>query len=172
MAGPFSLQEVLMAFAEILVHMDQTICCGARLGVAIDLAKRFNARLTGLYVITHQFYQPRYGRAEAAAQAVRRMFDGQCASAGIDSLWQCIDWSVIGVGMTEIINNHAHYTDLLIVGQSYPGTTGRRPAGADRSLCRELSLGRGAGAGRLEGGTRIDACGERRAPHPETGQAG
>jgi nucleotide-binding universal stress UspA family protein len=109
-----------MAFADILVHMDQTKSCAVRLSVAIALARRFGARLTGLYIITHQYYQPRDGNAGAAATAVRKMFEEQAAHAGIEAQWQCIDWSVIGVGMAEILNNHAHYTDLVIVGQASP----------------------------------------------------
>ena len=110
-----------MAFAEILLHMDQTRSCAARLAVAIALAKRFDARLTGLYVLTHQYYQPRHGKAEAEEAAVRRIFVEQTEQAGIEAQWQYIDWSVIGVGTAEIINNHAHYTDLVIVGQALPG---------------------------------------------------
>lgn len=110
-----------MAFADILLHMDQTKSCTARLELAIDLAKRFGARLTGLYVITHQYYQPRHGQAESAAAALQKLFEERTERAGIEARWQYIDWSVIGVGATEIINNHAHYTDLVIVGQASPG---------------------------------------------------
>lgn len=109
-----------MAFADILLHMDQTKGCQVRLAVAIQLAKRFGARLTGLYVITHQYYQPRHNDAETAAAEVRRTFEEEAERAGIEARWQYIDWSVIGVGATEIINNHAHYTDLVIVGQAAP----------------------------------------------------
>lgn len=132
-----------MAFADILVHLDQTKSCAVRLGVAVDLAKRFGARLTGLYVITHQYYQPRHGKAEAAATAVRDMFDAQVAKAGIAAKWQCIDWSVIGVGMTEIINNHAHYTDLLIVGQASPDAVGNVINESPADLPERVVLGAG-----------------------------
>jgi nucleotide-binding universal stress UspA family protein len=98
--------------------MDETKSTASRLDVAIDLARRFKARLTGLYVITHQYYQPRHGKAEVAEARVRKMFDERSARAGIESQWLYVDWSVIGVGITEIINHHAHYTDLLVVGQS------------------------------------------------------
>lgn len=114
-----------MAFADILVHMDQTKSCATRLRVAIDLARRFGARLTGLYVITHQYYQPRHGSAEKAVAATRKMFEQLTAMAGVDAQWQCADWSVVGVGMTEIINNYAHYTDLLVVGQASPESAGK-----------------------------------------------
>lgn len=129
-----------MALADILVHMDHQASSAARLAVAVGLAKLHRARLTGLFVITHQYYQPRYGTAEAAAGSVREMFKQQADAAGIESQWQCVDWSVIGVGMTEIIIHHAHYSDLLIVGQaSQEPESGGVPA----DLPERLVLGAG-----------------------------
>lgn len=110
-----------MAIADILVHMDSSDSCVSRLDVAISLAQRFGARLTGLYVITHQYYQPRHGSAEKASLAVSKMFAEKTAQAGVVAEWQCVDWSVIGIGMTEIIIHHAHYADLVVVGQAGAG---------------------------------------------------
>ena len=138
-----AVQEVLMAFADILVHMDQSKSCATRLRVAVDLARRFEARLTGLYVITHQYYQPTNGNAEKAAASVRRMFEEQTAEAGIVGKWQCTDWSVIGVGMTEIINNHAHYADLLVVGQASPDAAGKGGKESPADLPERVVLGAG-----------------------------
>ena len=107
-----------MAFADILVHLDDTKNCSSRLDAAISLAARFKSRLTGLYVITHQYYEPRSGRVEKDAEAVRQKFEKKVAQAGIEAAWQCADWSVIGVGMAEIISHYAHYADLVIIGQS------------------------------------------------------
>ena len=107
-----------MALTDIIVHLDHQASSATRLAVAVSLAKQHRARLTGLFVITHQYYQPRHGAAEMAAVAAGEMFEQQVAGAGIESKWQCVDWSVIGVGMTEIIIRHAHYCDLLIVGQA------------------------------------------------------
>lgn len=132
-----------MALADILVHLDDTTGCSARLDVAIDLAVRFSARLTGLYVITHQYYQPRKGSAEKGAESVRQLFVQKVAMAGIESRWQCVDWSVIGVGMTEIINHHAHYTDLLVVGQTAHGAPGKASKDSPDDLPERLVLGAG-----------------------------
>jgi nucleotide-binding universal stress UspA family protein len=132
-----------MAFAHILVHMDQTESCSTRLKVAIDLSRRFDARLTGLYVITHQYYQPQHVKAEATAAVKRKLFEVETEKAGISSQWQCVDWSVMGVGMTEIINNHAHYTDLLIVGQALPEAAGKVTAEPPADLPERVVLGAG-----------------------------
>jgi nucleotide-binding universal stress UspA family protein len=120
--------------------MDHQASSAARLAVAVGLAKRHRARLTGLFVITHQYYQPRHGTAELAAVAVREMFEQQVAEAGIEGQWQCVDWSVIGVGITEIIIHHAHYSDLLIVGQASQEPT---RAGIPADLPERLILGAG-----------------------------
>lgn len=109
---------VTMALADILVHLDATPDSVRRLHLAVNIAKGYRARLTGLFVITRQYYQPQSGGAEVAAENARQLFISATASSGIETEWLCSDWSVVGVGMTEIISHHAHYTDLLIVGQS------------------------------------------------------
>jgi nucleotide-binding universal stress UspA family protein len=129
-----------MALADILVHMDHQKSSAARLAVAIGLARRHRARLTGLFVVTHQFYQPRKGTDGTAAADARKMFEDQVAGADIEGQWQCIDWSVIGVGMTEIIVHHAHYCDLLIVGQTDESAVG---GSVPADLPERLILGAG-----------------------------
>jgi nucleotide-binding universal stress UspA family protein len=100
-----------VGLADILVHIDHYASCNSRLEVAVSLAKKHQARLTGLLVIRHQY------PAEAAVVAARDIFDQQVAGAGIDGRWQCVDGSAIGAGMTEIILARAHSSDLLIIGQ-------------------------------------------------------
>lgn len=107
-----------MALADILVHLDGSPASDKRLHLAINLAKEHCARLTGLFVITRQYYQPQSGGAEAAAEKARQLFVDATSTRGIETEWLCSDWSVVGVGMPEIISHHSHYTDLLIVGQS------------------------------------------------------
>jgi nucleotide-binding universal stress UspA family protein len=129
-----------MALADILVHIDSTPNCAARLQVAIRLAQQHRASLTGLYVITHQYYQPRHGSLEAAAATAQSLFDDLTAGSGIEAHWLCVDWSVIGVSVSEIINHHAHYTDLVVVGQTLPGAEGK---GLPGDLPERLILGAG-----------------------------
>ena len=106
-----------MALADILLHIDASPASCNRLDLAINLAKEHRSRLTGLFVITRQYYQPQSGEAEAAAEKVRQTFFDRTSGSGIETAWLCSDWSVVGVGMAEIISHHAHYTDLLIIGQ-------------------------------------------------------
>jgi len=130
-----------MSLADILVHIDSTPNCAARLEVALRLAQRHGASLTGLYVISHQYYQPReQGPVDAAAAAAREMFAERTAAAGVEADWHCVDWSVIGVSVAEIINHHAHYSDLVVLGQTTPGAAGK---GLPSDLPERLVLGAG-----------------------------
>lgn len=111
-----------MALVDILVHLDLTPSCPARIELAVALAARHGARLTGLYVVTHTYYQPGRDEDDERIIGLRKHFDAVAAANTIDAQWLLVDWSVIGIGMTEIINHHAHYTDLIIVGQTPPAS--------------------------------------------------
>ncbi len=111
---------MIMSLADILVHIDNSPSMPERLNSAILLAKKHAARVTGLYVITHQYYQPRSTGIEEMSTDARKLFDLKTRAAGVDARWLCADWSVVGVGSTEIICHHAHYTDLVVAGQFDP----------------------------------------------------
>lgn len=129
-----------MALVDILIHLDSTPHCPARLDLAIGLARQHRARLTGLYVIAHDYYHPQDAQAIAAAADAQALFEQRTGPAGISAQWLCADWSVTEVGMTEIISHHAHYVDLVIVGQTEPGThDGGKPA----DLPERLVIGAG-----------------------------
>lgn len=130
-----------MSLADILVHIDSSKSCHNRIDTAISLAKRFNARLTGIFVITRQYYQPGNGTAEKIAMERRELFCEKTGAAAIDAAWQSVDWSVIGVGMSEILSHYAHYSDLVIVGQS-SGDASKCGVPADLPERMVLSTGR------------------------------
>jgi nucleotide-binding universal stress UspA family protein len=105
------VKEESVGLADILVHLDHFAGSASRLDVAVHLAKRHQARLTGLVVIRHQY------PAKAAVLAARGRFEQLMAEAGVDARWLSIDGSSIGAGMTDILLDHAHASDLLIIGQ-------------------------------------------------------
>lgn len=109
-----------MALVDILVHLDLTSNCMARMELAIAVAARHGARLTGLYIVAHQYYQPSRVHDDEQIVVLRKSFNEMADAQGVDAEWLLVDWSVIGIGMTEIINHHAHYADLVIVGQTPP----------------------------------------------------
>lgn len=111
-----------MELKDILIHMDSTPQCAARLDLAIDLARRRQAHLTGLYVIAHRFYEPQHGDVERKISDAQGIFSQLTARAGVSSAWLCVDSGVTGVSMTEIVSDHAQLTDLIIVGQHDPAS--------------------------------------------------
>jgi nucleotide-binding universal stress UspA family protein len=123
-----------MALTDILVTIDHHASSAARLAVAVGLAKRHRARLTGLLVIRHDY------PVEAAVTAARDMFEQQVAGAGIEGRWQCVDGSGVDARMTEIILYHAQFTDLLIVGQGSPESAS---VGVPSDLAAGLVMGTG-----------------------------
>jgi len=106
-----------MSLTDILVHIDDSAASPGRLAAALRIAAGHRARITGLFVVTHQYYQSSHSRAEEAVAAAMRLFTAAAAEAGVENRWLCADWSVVGVSSAEIISHHAHYTDLLVIGQ-------------------------------------------------------
>jgi len=98
-----------MALQDILIHMDNTPQCTTRLDVAVDLAKRHGARLTGLYVLTSTAYASRNIAANTQTEAAEAQFRDRTVTAAIPADWQRVDWRVVGVTVGEIITRY----DLL-----------------------------------------------------------
>jgi nucleotide-binding universal stress UspA family protein len=107
-----------MALKNILIHLDNSPGCPARLDLAIGLARTHGANLKGLYAIAHEYYAPRHGGImESGAKAMQTLFTEKTGSAGISAEWLYVNWPVVGVGITEIITSYTYYSDLIIVGQ-------------------------------------------------------
>ena len=100
-----------MALRDLLVHIDHYASSAARLAVAVALAKRHQARLTGLLVVRHQ------NPVEAGVTAAREMFEDKITEAGIEGEWLCIDGTAVETGTNDILARHAQCCDLLVVGQ-------------------------------------------------------
>lgn len=107
-----------MSLKNILVHLDNSHHSTARLNLAIGLAQRHEARVTALYVITHPFYEPQHIDTEARTSEVQAAFTDIIAESGVEAELLTVDWKVIGVGVAEVVNLHANYCDLVIVGQT------------------------------------------------------
>lgn len=110
-----------MAFKDILVHVDNSPNCAARITLAIGLARQYQAHLTGLYVISHPYYKPQHEGQGCESMDVQASFERETAQAGISAEWLCVDWAVTGVSVTEIVTMHAYHKDLVIVGQTERG---------------------------------------------------
>ena len=128
-----------MALKEILIHLDSRPSCSARLALAAHLARSHGARLTGLHIVHHPYFGPRRDSASVAAE-IRRLFEAELESAGIEGECLCLDWPVSGVSAAEIVNLHAYYRDLVIVGQPEPDVEDRA---APADLAEKVVLGAG-----------------------------
>jgi nucleotide-binding universal stress UspA family protein len=130
-----------MALRDILIYLDSTPSCMSRLDLAINLAREHGAHLKGLFVLSHPFYAPRHDSIVAAdAEKCQRIFAAKSADAAISSEWLCVDWSVVGVSVTEILTRYAYYADLVIIGQPDDAASGNAiPA----DIPERLGLGAG-----------------------------
>ena len=107
-----------MDFKDLLVHIDDSHQCVARLDLAIKLARDYKAHLTGLYVVTHTQYTPQSESKKRKVTEAEAIFRLKTGEADISAEWLVADWATVGVDMVEILNAHAHQKDLIIVGQT------------------------------------------------------
>lgn len=107
-----------MSLKNILVHLDNSHHSPARLDLAINLAQKHQARLTALYIITHPHYEPQHADTKVKSSQVQSEFNAKISAAGLTAELLTIDWQVTGVNVADIINLHAHYSDLVIIGQT------------------------------------------------------
>ncbi len=107
-----------MGIRDILVHLDNSDSCAARLDVAIAYASKHGACLRGLYVITHHFYEPRGLREKVDCDKVEAMFTSKTTEAGVTAEWVFQDCTVMGSTLSDLITVHAYFTDLIIIGQT------------------------------------------------------
>ena len=129
-----------MEFRNILVVLDYTPACTARLELAVNLARQHTARLSGLYTVSHGYFEPEHNEAASHIDQVQAAFIEATGRAGVGAHWIGVDVGMVGVSVPEIVNRHAYYTDLVVVGQDEPGTTERSvPSG----LPERIVLGSG-----------------------------
>jgi nucleotide-binding universal stress UspA family protein len=119
-----------MNFKDLLVHVDSTSLAERRLDLALALAARRGARLTGLFAESGSLGQSIVGRrgvdqlATARAEA-RALFEAKVAAAGIASRWWQVESGDYG-DLTGWTVQCCRYVDLAIFGQP-PENEGRVP---------------------------------------------
>jgi len=130
-----------MAYKDLLLLLGDRGDSAPELDLALALAQRFEAHLTGLslhaeaalpgYVVAYMTVAML--AEQRATQAVNRAaardgFEAACARAGVIGEWR--DASVLPGGETDLAEQHARYADLVILGQPDPdaGSDERRLA--------------------------------------------
>ena len=123
-----------MAFKNLLVHVDDSKACAARVRAAIDLAIAHDAHLTGVYIVTDpspaNFVQSQLPpgtldmlrqQSQERAEAVLARFT-QAAKRNQISFESRTD-RVLYTAIAEALATHARYADVVILGQADPEDT-------------------------------------------------
>ncbi len=129
-----------MGYKDILVHLDSSPACASRIDVGVQLARTFDAKLTGLYVVglapMHQYAEADLGPelVEAhdrymrdAAREAERMFQDRSRAANISAEWRQVEGA-----LPDLVLLHGRFADLIIAGQRNaerldPGTAPELP---------------------------------------------
>jgi nucleotide-binding universal stress UspA family protein len=120
-----------MGYKNLLVHVDDTKGCAARVGAAIELATAHDAHLTGVYIVTDpspaafvQGYLPPE-TLEMVRQEAQKRADAALARFTEVAKHNQISFEsrtdrVLYTAMAEALATHARYADVAILGQSDP----------------------------------------------------
>jgi nucleotide-binding universal stress UspA family protein len=117
-----------MEFKNILIHLDHSSGCQNRLEAAFELARNFDAQITGLFVVA-DYVIPSYVEAQISVDVITEVTEKALARAR-DTL---VDYQKLaeeaGVSMEghvaeglliPILREHSKYSDLLVLGQDHP----------------------------------------------------
>ena len=116
----------------ILVHLDPSKPCASRLETAIGLAKKHEAHLTGIFVVTRPEIPPfvqagistdiieaQIENAMKEGEQVIEDFEKKVSSEGLQYETRLIEGTV-----ADGLREHGRYFDLLVVGQFDPDDNG------------------------------------------------
>ncbi len=131
-----------MAYKHLLVHLDSSRRAPERLDLALALAKRFGARLTGLFAELASFGSSLVGRRSPedlrlAAETARSTFQERAGKAGVDAAW----WPLEAGDYAQVVGGVAvccRYADLAVLGQ-HDSQDARTP----EDLVEQMLLGSG-----------------------------
>ena len=112
-------------FRDLLVHVDGSQAGRRRVQLAVALAKRISARLSGLHVTPPVEMRPRYEPSrvdEVAAEISAKLASDARAAAAIfseEATQQLADacWFAFAGDVVQGISEKARYADLVIIGQ-------------------------------------------------------
>ena len=134
-----------MEFKNILIHLDHSSGCRNRLEIAFELARDFDARITGLFVVP-DYVVPSYVEAQISVDVITDVTEKALAraedsmaiyqkladEAGVSMEGQVLEGQVI-----PILREHSKYSDLLLLGQDQPDDPDNASYGLADSLLFE-----------------------------------
>ncbi|NML31880.1 universal stress protein [Paraburkholderia antibiotica] len=117
-----------MSYKSILVHLDTSVRAHARLEMALQLAHRFHATLTGLFSTyvpprhafvvmsgTAGYYAEHERQRHERAGALERLFHAELSRANVDGRWLAVDGYA-----NDVVPPYARLADLIVLGQTDP----------------------------------------------------
>ncbi|SJZ89971.1 Nucleotide-binding universal stress protein, UspA family [Enhydrobacter aerosaccus] len=118
-----------MGYKVILVHCDGGKTAAGRIGVAVELASRFDAHLVGLYV-RPRFEAPIFSDGSLAMDALYRNYEAavkadEAAASGLfkaalEGKGRSYEWHTAEGYADEALADFAHGADLVVVSQAEP----------------------------------------------------
>ncbi len=119
-----------MSIKSILLLLDDSAACEKRMAVSFDLARRFQAHLTGLYVIPTPsiiYGAPHAPVAEIESEVQRSQERGEKMLTDFEAMAKKEGQSVesrlvnaMGEAVSDVAALHGRYSDLLVLGQNDP----------------------------------------------------
>ncbi len=117
-----------MDFKNILLHLDHSDGCQNRLQTAFALAKKYDALVTGLFVVP-DYVVPSYVEAQISVDLITDVTEKALARARetlsgyekmADAAGVNMDAHVLEGQVIPILREHSKYSDLMLLGQDQP----------------------------------------------------
>ena len=117
-----------MEYKNILLHLDHSSGCRNRLETALELARRYDATITGLFVVPN-YIVPSYVEAQISVDLITDVTDKAIARATqtladyhklADEANANMEAHVLEGQVIPILREHSKYADLLLLGQDQP----------------------------------------------------
>ncbi|CAI8796645.1 MULTISPECIES: universal stress protein [Burkholderia] len=116
-----------MSYKTLLVHLDDSDRCHARVNLALELAGRWNAHLIGLYAVCQDLFEPLRRPDEPLKLAVyerlceqRRKDAEERFLMAAERAGRSVEWQAPAGDVTGTAILHARHADLLVLGQEDP----------------------------------------------------
>lgn len=118
-----------MQYKDILVHVDSSEQSLARLEIAAKLAARYEAHLTGLYIVPSLYIPPLQDMAQLPPEYIEQQTevaeeDAKKAELNFYEVVKNADvaheWRKDEGAPVDVIRLHSRYSDLIILGQRNP----------------------------------------------------
>jgi nucleotide-binding universal stress UspA family protein len=165
-ANPLLIVEIAMAYKTMLVHLDSGKRSATRLGLAIGLARRFDAHLVGLHALT-VVRLPAYAAVQAGPRVAeeQRRRAVEYAKEAETAFKRAVDragapgseWRSSLDDVLEAVTLHARYADLVVIGQP----EGDDGSGVDPDFAHRLVLAAGRPVLAIPYAGAFDAVGKR-----------